>query len=85
MNRHIGRYIRRLRKNRGLKTRDSSVGIADLREEWGKCFAGLIYRRLNYTSIARQILEVQEMPEGMFKVDYSRNSPAIVWDEKGNF
>jgi transcriptional regulator with XRE-family HTH domain len=34
VNRVIGRKIRKLRKEKGLKTRDSSVGYKDLRQEW---------------------------------------------------
>ena len=64
MDRSVGRKIRNLRRKRGLKTRDSSVGFHDLIKEFSLSFAHLFKYRMNYTSIGRQILRVQELPEG---------------------
>jgi hypothetical protein len=61
VNRVIGRKIRKLRKEKGLKTRDSSIGYKDLRQEWCKKIASKLSKRMNYESVGRQTFDVEEL------------------------
>jgi len=60
---YIGMKIRRLRKKNGLKTRDSSIGYKDLLKYWANQFASIFKYRMNYTSLARQVIQVQKLSD----------------------
>ena len=76
MNRSMGRKIRKFRKQKGLKTRDSSIGINELIKNWARNFVNLMKGRANFGSgsLARKIIPVQQLPDAYFL----NNGPVIV-------
>lgn len=62
-NRFIGREIKKMRKRRGLRTRDSSIGYFDLRNEWAEKIASRLSEELNRPSVGRETFPDEEIEE----------------------